>query len=90
MAFASTIVKKVSIGNGRRLSGTYTMAQGDVGGSVDVGMNNIDEFDFIQTDATDGRDVGKRLSTSGTSIVLDVPGGAIAAHSGTWHATGNG
>lgn len=90
MAFASTIVGKISIGNKRKVFGTYTMAQGDAGGSVDVGMNNIIDYGFIQSDATDGRDVTKRVSISGTSIVLTVPSGAIAAHSGEFFALGNG
>lgn len=90
MSFASTIEGRTREGNRRRVFGTYTMVAGDTGGTVDVGMNNIIDFGFIQTDATDARDAAKRFSTTGTSIVLTVPNGAVAAHSGKFFAVGNG
>lgn len=90
MAFASTILGRRHYGNGREIFGTYSMAAADTGGTVDVGLANVTDFDFIQTDATDARDAAKRLSTTGTSIVLTVPNGAIAAHDGKFYARGNG
>ena len=87
MAFSSTR-DTFQIGNKLMAVGTYTnSAAADTGGTIETGLNDVQYFDYSQTDATGARSPNARISISGGTITITFHG-VSAATSGNWFAIG--
>lgn len=83
MAFSSSITDRTVMGNKVVLSGTYTQAATDSGGTITTGMGNINFFDTSPNGNVE--ETAPKITTSGGTVTIVTTVGST----GIWRAVGN-